>query len=247
MAGPDDAFEILAANDRVDETLIEGVDAPKARTLFVEITSKPREPHRRPERTVGLRLVLVIAIALLAAVSIAMTWYFVRGVTDPISVGCYQAPSLDSDIAAVAAGGALNVRLCEPAWEDGTLTNTAVAPAGQVPPLIGCVTDNGNFAVFPGEAENLCQLLGLADPTPQSLEDGDAIRRLKSELVAYFDANKCQSIEGATADIRNLIHVHGLDDWQIRVTPGPPGRPCASFGLDSRNEAIVVVPIPPPD
>jgi len=244
MARRDDAFEILRANDPVDEATVGDADSPKARALFVEITSTPRHQHRRPERSVRRRLAFTIAIALLAVVSVAAAWLFLRDVSDPISVGCYQDASLDSDVVAVASGGDLDVSLCEPVWEDGTLTNDAVVSAGQVPPLIGCVTNTGNFAVFPGNDDNVCQTLGLADPNPESIPGGDAIRRLNDALVSYFAANNCQSIDDAESDVRRILDNSGLEGWHIQASLGGPGRPCASFGLDAPNQTVRIIPIP---
>jgi len=244
MGRRDDAFAILRSNDPVDEATVDGANSPKARALLADIVTTPRPPLDRPERSVRRRLVFAIAIALLAVVSVAATWLFLRDVTDPISVGCYQDTSLDSDVVAVASGGALDVSLCEPVWKDGTLTNNTAAPAGQVPPLIGCVTNTGNLAVFPSSAEDLCGRLGLAEPAPESVPAGDAIRQLNNELVAHFEANDCQPIEDAETDIRRILDRHGLNDWQVQVSLGGPDRPCASFGLDAPNRTIHLIPIP---
>lgn len=244
MGRKEDAFEILRANDPVDETMVDGADSPKARALFADIVATPRPRPHRPERSVRRRLAFAIAIALLAIVSIAATWLLLREVTDPISVGCYQDASLDSDVVAVTSGGALDVSLCEPVWEDATLTNDAVVSAGQVPPLTGCVTNTGNLAVFPSNDDNLCQLLGLADLNPESIPGGDAIRQLNDDLVAHFAANECQTIEDAEADIRWILDSRGFDDWRIKTTSGGPSRPCASFGLDTPNQTVHLVPVP---
>ena len=242
MGRRDDAFEILRASDPVDEAMVAGADSPKARALFADIVATPRPPLDRPERSVRRRL--AFAIALLAVVSVAAAWLFLRDVTDPISVGCYQDANLDSDVVAVASGGVLDVSLCEPVWEDGTLTNDAAAPAGQVPSLIGCVTDTGNLAVFPSDDENLCQILGLADPNPESIPGGDAIRQLNDALVSYFAANNCQTIDDAKSDVRRILDNSSLEGWHIQASLGGPGRPCASFGLDAPNQTVYLIPIP---
>lgn len=244
MGRRDDAFEILRANDPVDETMVDGADSPKARALFANIVATRRSQSHRRRRSTRRRLTIAIAVALLAVVSIAATWLFLRDVSDPISVGCYQDASLDSDVVAVTSGGALDVSLCEPVWEDGTLTNNDVAPHGQVPPLIGCVTNSGNLAVFPSNDENLCQILGLADPNPESVPEGDTIRQLNDDLVAHFAANECQPIEETETDIRRILDSRGFEGWQIEVSPGGSGRPCASFGLDAPDQTIHLIPIP---
>src|SRR5665811_2045356 len=113
MGKRDDAFEILRANDPVDETTVADADSPKARTLLAEIVATPRPQPHRPQRSKQRRLAMAVAVAILAVLSIAATWLALREVTDPISVGCYQDTNLDSDIVAVASGSSLDVSLCE--------------------------------------------------------------------------------------------------------------------------------------
>ncbi|MGB5169053.1 MAG: hypothetical protein WBP49_11680 [Acidimicrobiia bacterium] len=243
----DDAFEIVRANNPVDETTVADATSAKARALLTEIVATPRPQLQRPKRTTRRRLAFAIAIALLAVASIAAAWLVLREVTDPISVGCYQDTNLNSDVVAVVSSGALDVSLCIPAWEDGTLTNNAVAPPGQVPPLLGCVTDTGKLAVFPSNDENLCHALGLAEPDPESVPAGDAVRRLNEALVTHFAANACLTIEDARIDVRDTLDTNGSNDWRIEISPGGPGRPCASFGLDAPNHTVRLIPIPPPE
>lgn len=239
-----DAFKILRAHDPVDEATVGDADSPKARALFAEIVATPRS-QPNPVRLTRRRLVIAVAAVLLAIVTAAATWLYLRDISDPISVGCYQDASLDSDVVAVASGGALGASLCDPVWEDGTLTNSSAAPDGQVPPLVGCVTDTGTLAVFPSNDENLCQTLGLADPNPESIPEGDAIRQLNDDLVAHFAANECQPIEEAAIDVRDILDGSGFEEWDIAVSPGGPGRPCTSFGLDAPNQTIHLIPLPP--
>lgn len=244
MDSQDDAFEILRAFDPVDEATIAGADSPKARALLAEIVATPR-PQPSPARPTRRRIVVVIAAVVLAVVTVAATWLYLRNVSDPVSVGCYQDASLDSDVVATASGGMLDVSVCEPVWAEGTLTNDRVAPNGQIPPLKGCVTNTGNLAVFPSNDENLCQTLGLADLNPGSVPEADMIRQLNHDLVAHFAANECQPIEAAAIDVRNILDDYSHNNWDIEIAPGGSGRPCASFGLDAPNHTVHLIPIPP--
>jgi len=240
---PDDAFEAFRKANPINDSTLPGPDSPKGRTLFDRITSAPRLSDPTPRRS-RHRTVLVITAVLVALISIAATWLALRDVTDPLPIVCYQAPRMDSDAAAGASGGTLGVERCEWAWEDGTLINDDFAPPGQIPPLVGCVTDEGNLAVFPGDDPALCEQLGLTRPEPASMSDGDALRQLESDLVDWFDEHGCQALDVAEQDIRVILDAHGFDDWLIS-NPGPNGNdPCASFGLDVENKAVRLVSTP---
>jgi len=245
VARHDDAFEAFRASNPVDDSTLPDADSTDARALFSEITSRSRtmpEADKHPRR----QLVLVIAVAILALGLVAAAWLIFRDVSDPISVACYQDTSLGSNVVAASPDGPLEASLCEQVWEEGTLVNEAVVPAGQAPPLVGCVTDQGNLAVFPSEDPSICAQLGLAEPTPSSPAEGDTIRQLDNDLVEYFSQHECQTIEQARLDIQQLLDGYGLSEWIIQMSPGGPGRRCASFGLDAPNNIIHLVPIPPP-
>ncbi len=246
MRKPNDAFEALRDANPVDESALPGPESPKARALLAEITSTPRIRPAPPARR-SRRLAVIIAIVLLALASIAAAWLVLRDVTDPISVTCYREGRLGGDIAAVTSGGPLDVNLCDREWEDRILTNEAIVPAGQIPPLVGCVTDRGNLAVFPSDDPGLCAQLGLAEPDPASIPQGNQLRQLSDDLVAHFDAQECQPLPDAERDVRAILDSYGFDDWQIQSSPTRPSRPCASFSLDPATQIIHLVPIPPPD
>lgn len=239
-----DAFEVFRASDPVDESTVPDGESPEARALFTQITATPRTQPETPDRKPRRRFAVAVVIALLSATTIAAAWLIVRAVSDPISVACYQDARRDSDVVAVASGGSLEERLCEPVWEDGVLVNDDVTSVGQVPPLVGCVTDQGNLAVFSSDDPALCQELGLAQPDQESTPEGDVLRQLNDELVAHFDAQDCQPIEAAREDVRRILNGYALDDWQIQISPGGPDRPCASFGLDAPNQTVHLISIP---
>ena len=247
MPRRDYPFEAFRASNPVDESTVPGPESPKARALLAEITATPRTQPGRLTRYSRRRLAVAIAVALLAMASIAAAWLILRDVSDPLSVACYQAATLDSDVAVGAPGDNLDVTLCEPAWEDGTLVNDDIAPAGQVPDLVGCVTDQGNLAVFPSDSRALCTELGLASLNPESVPEGNVLRQLDTDLVEHSEQHECQPIAAAEQDVRQILDSYGLEDWQIRVSRGAPGRSCASYGLDIATETVRLIPIPPAD
>ncbi len=240
----DEAFEALRAADPAKGSPAADPHSAQARAMFSDIVAQPREIplQRTPNRR--RRLLIAVAIGLLLLVLTAAAWLVLRDVTDPISVACYESASLDSNIAGASAEGSLGPDLCRSAWEDGRLTNTDIVPAGQVPPLIACVADQGILAVFPSSDQALCSALGLAEPNPESLPAGNDIRQLNDEFFTYFDQQDCRPIEQSTRDLRRILNNRGLSDWQIQVSPGGPDRPCASYALDAPNMTIRIVPIP---
>ncbi|VAW06659.1 hypothetical protein MNBD_ACTINO02-1324 [hydrothermal vent metagenome] len=246
MSKYDDAIDALRAADPAKRFPAPDPDSPEARALFNDIIAQPRwlpdedKPYRRR------RVVTIVAVALLTLLLIAVAWLTLRDVSNPISVACYQSTSLDSNIADAPSRGALDPDLCRSVWEDGRLANTDIVPAGQVPPLIACVTDEGNLAVFPTSNTALCSSLGLAEPNPESIPDADAVRLLNEDLFTYFDQQDCRPMEQATRDVRRILNKHGLNNWQVETSPGTPERPCASYALDAPTQILRLVPIPPP-
>jgi hypothetical protein len=188
--------------------------------------------------------VIAVAVASLALFSIAATWLMTREVTDPTVVVCYQEVSLNSDRAGADSGGDLEVDLCADLWEDGILVNEGVVPAGQVPPFVGCVTDQGVLAVFPTDDDSACSRLGLDVPDPGSMTEGRQSRDLQLRLIEYFDAQDCQPISAAKDNIRKILDDNGFDDWEIVTAPGRPDRPCASLAFDGAAKTVRLVPIP---
>ena len=151
MRRSDNAFEVLRANNPVDEATLSTGDSPKARALLAQVTATPRPVHQQVPRQASKRRRLVIAVAVISTLLTAAAWLMLRPVTDPISVACYQAASLDSDVVAVPSVGDLDASLCVAAWEDGVLVNPAVAAAGDTPPLLACVSESGGLAIFPSD------------------------------------------------------------------------------------------------
>ena len=185
-----------------------------------------------------------IVVAILTLALAAAAWLTFRDVTDPISVVCYREATLDSDAADAPIEGELNVALCEGAWRDGILVNEDIVPAGQVPPLVGCVLESGNIAVFPSDDDTLCTRLGLAQPDPESMSGAQKIRRLTADLVEHFSRQDCQPIEAAEQDVRSIVDSYGLDDWRITIMPDAPQDECASFGIEPADKTVLIIRIP---
>jgi hypothetical protein len=239
-----DAFDVFVATNPVDEFTLPGPDSAQARDLLARIIATPRQPLAQPARYTRRRLVIAIAVALLALASMAAAWLLTRDVTDPISVICYQDVSLDSPAADAPNEGPLDVDLCKPAWEDRILINEDLTPPGTTPPLVGCVTERGSLAVFPTSDTEACARLGLANINPESVPAGAPLRQLQADLVDHFSQQQCQPMEAAQRDVAEILSANGFSNWQIQLSPGEGGDACASFGLDIETQTVDLIPIP---
>ena len=244
MAKRDTAFEAFRAANPVDESTVPGPDSPEAQALLTQITSTPHAQPSRGRTYTRRRLATAIAVAILTLALAAAAWLAFRDVTDPISVVCYREASLESDASDAPIEGELNASLCDGAWRNGILVNEDLVPAGQVPPLVGCVLESGNLAVFPSDDDTLCALLGLAQPDPDSMSYAQMIRQLTADLVEHFSRQDCQSVEAAEQDVRTVLDSYGLHHWKIAVMPGDPRDQCASFGIEPADETVLIIRIP---
>jgi hypothetical protein len=239
------AFALLRLADPVDQDTVRSPDSPPARQLLAEILQTPRDTpyrrHRRPDWQVA------VGVALVTVLTIAATWLWLRPVTDPLGVACYAAVDLDGDRAARAGGSTLDPDdACGDYWRDRVLVNPDLVPPGSVPPLLGCVTDQGGLAVFPTDDPETCARLGLATVDPGSIDEGDTIRAVTDQLVDHFLAAGCLPLDQAERDVRQILDDNGFTDWTIIAGPPTEERPCASLAIDAPTRTITLVPMPQP-
>lgn len=196
------------------------------------------QPQRR-------RRTLTLAVAVLTALAgVAAAYYITRPATEPSVVVCYEAADLDSTRVAIAAPPSLTTDACEQPWLDGTLRSDT-QHVGQIPPFVGCVNERGTLWVFPGDDDQLCQDLGLANHEPASTPDDHT--RLMGLLTDMFHPEECIPIADAEQRIVQLLTSNDLSTWNVRIATQPTNeRPCASFSLDPPTNMIRLVPIPTP-
>lgn len=213
-------------------------DAALRRNIQVRVLDADRRPLRATRRKI-LVVALLVGTALLLT---AAAFYLTLEPSDPRGIACYQAASLDAPQFIVDAPSSRQPGECGPLWDNGTLTNPAVAPGGEIPQLIGCVTAGGGLAVFPSDDNLLCDRLGLAgyeQPT-----QNDAID-LNQRLLDLFSTGGCMTISDAQLRIEDILADQGIDDWSVTIsTPASADRPCASFSLNGDGRTILLVPIP---
>jgi hypothetical protein len=237
-----DPVELLRAANPVDPSEVDEADAPGAQTLLASILATPRTPDPVAARKHRRRL---LAVALTALITGAAAWIITRPITNPSTIACYQAPSLDSPQVGLVGHGTLDPHVCAPYWTNGLLTNGNY-PTGTVPPLIGCVTDTGILAVFPSDNPDLCQDLNLSTPDPESIKNAEPVLELDQALSDYFSTNQCIPITQAVNDIQHILNEHDMSDWTITIGQQQPDRPCASLAFNPEQHTIHIVPIGQP-
>ena len=200
------------------------------------------QPTRR--RVSSRAIAIAIAVAVLALGTVAATWILTRDVTNPTGVGCFDRVATNGDIAVAGMAGDLSPDLCAEFWKDGTLVNESIVPAGQVPPLTGCVTEAGVLWVFPSDDSAVCEQLGLSTPAPNIGVGNNDIRSLGDTLVDDIAWDSCVPIDEAKEQVRAILDERGFTDWVIKTGPLRPGSICASLAVDAPLKTIRLVPIP---
>jgi hypothetical protein len=184
-------------------------------------------------------------LALVGAVFLIGAAYAVfRPVTDPLTVACYRAADLDTDIVVVEARTVDDsVESCRPLWRaDGEFG--AQLDGGPPPDLQACVLESGAVGVFPtASGGQICDDLGLAVPASGSPEQNQTVIELRDELVGAFLA-ECVGVEEARVRVEEALARHGLEGWQVVVTQSfTEERPCTSLAFDVPGETIELVPV----
>lgn len=237
------AFGALRRTNPVRDNEVPGADSPEARELLTRILATPQDQVRRTPAS-RRRLRLVLAVAAISVVTIAATWIWLRSISIPNAIICYQAVDLEADAAAAPSSETATGEACAPAWERQMLVNPDIVPPGSVPPLTACVAENGALAVFPTGDSAVCRRLGLAYPDPSTQESADNVRSLESQLIEYFQSEGCIPVDEATRHVSGVAEDHGLASWAVEAQSETPERPCASFSIDPDLETIFIIPIP---
>ena len=123
--------------------------------LVSEIYATAEPAPRYPRRI--LVSVVAIAVAGIFAAAAYAGYALTRTVTPVVTIGCYEAASLDANTAVIKAGKASPVALCAQQY-------ASAFPGSQQPAhFAACVLPSGSTGVFPGDAAgDTCKSLGLA-------------------------------------------------------------------------------------
>lgn len=243
MTSPRDPFERLRAADPAKGLPFAGADDPYAQDLYEEIVKwSPGAPPIRDMRPQRRRMVAMVGAVLLMAAA----YVVLRPVTEPLTVGCYQSPALESHIVVVPAPvSGDSVDVCVPLWEsDGELGREM---EGAPPPALqACVLDSGTVGVFPtASGSQVCADLGLAMPDPASQDANRVVVEMSDGLIATF-LDRCVPLDEARLTAQEALSRHDLEGWEVVADQEfTVERPCASLAFDVPNKAIRLVPISP--
>jgi len=226
MSDKYDEHELVDPASRYDIESPEYIDR-KERT-WRKVIQQPHQPSR------SRRLVLVVAVAVLAIGGIAAGYELTRPVTNPSTVECYGQPHVLSR-AVVAPLNGTAVATCRAVWRSGELGSRGGVP------LVPCVNAAGTALVFPSRDRDLCAQLGFAKLSTvvgnETQRLAELSRRLSSQGGACISPADARRF--AAAELRAL----GLSSWGVRdQSPFTSTKPCATYYLDTGDHVVELVP-----
>jgi hypothetical protein len=177
---------------------------------------------------------LVVAVACVVAAG----WGLQNGgkAEGSLAVGCYSAPSLQSDTEVFDNNQEDPARTCRDYWErSGIIVNGVTV----------CLKRDGGIAAFP--VKNACETLNLR-PFLGISEQAARFAAFKEEAVQLFAADRCRPRGEIIAELRQKLQYFGLQGWSIDDSgysePWARGRPCASLAIDHKRSIVRIVPFP---
>lgn len=251
MTDKRDPFEILRRANPIDrERLPDVSESAHGRALMEEIvtmeTPTAQTLGARPLQLPRSRLIrnrrVLIPGLVVAILSVGFTFYALRQVTEPLTIGCYARADIEADTAVVGADGGSAVAACEELWRQGAFG------AGPVPPLAACVLPSGAVGVFPSSGQDTCGTLGLAAVESGSYpEEFDEVVGLRTALVDEFLARGCVSEQQAVDLVKEEFRARGLGQWTVEVSGSfTAERSCASLAFEPEAKKVSLVPVPSP-
>lgn len=218
-----------------------GIDPQDAARIKARVRARvlaDASPHRSGRR----RLLLAVAVTILALAAVAAAVYLTRQPTQISGIGCSEDLSGDA-VYVVESTGGLDPQRCAALWADGTITNPDITPPGQIPPLTGCVNDAGTLIVLPTDDQDVCERLGMANYLPPS-EAVTSIIDVQDRLIEQINPQTCPSFDDAQRLANQALADAGIEDWTVVVPqPATDQRPCPSLAFDSATHQILLVPI----
>lgn len=267
-----DAFDRLRDADPLRGASVPDADSAQAhamREAILASTATDLDVARRRRRRRVAVAAAVAAAAAAAAVAVSTS-----RVSDPTSIGCYDAPTTEASTAVLQSTGASPVAQCRELWEQGQIDATVTSPE-QVPDLVACVLDtSGHVGVFPASSCDDVHTPGstgvggpapdptgtAATPSPDGTPGDDATGGLDAPdyhtddrvvIEALEDVRStlletCMSIDEATVVVEETLAEHGLEDWTVGpVVEGPYDPHCASFFPQVPERTVSLVPDAP--
>lgn len=227
-----------------------------------------RETVQRRRRWLVAGVAVTAGIATAAALAVRTT-----PVTDPTSVGCYDAASTRANTVVVGTSGASPVDQCRGLWESGALGPEGT-PSDATPPLVACVVEGGALGVFPARScddvdrsgrdvppwtppdvqlpDVEVPALSPSEPSTEGLpmpdfRTSDVVVRDALHQISLAMLDRCLTLEQATELAEGVLDDAGLEGWTVEpVVTWPDDEVCASFFPDAPEQAVRFVPDPVP-
>jgi hypothetical protein len=145
--------------------------------LVSELRMWERTTRQRRRRRV---VILVPAVLAVLVVTGFTTYALTREPTVFESVGCFDKPDLEGNVAVLSADGRDPAEICAEMWRTGAFGGEE----GAAPPqLASCVLETGAVGVFPGDSQ-ICAKLGLAELPASYVKKASGFAGLRDSIVA---------------------------------------------------------------
>jgi hypothetical protein len=178
------------------------------------------------------RIVIPLVVAVVTAAT-AAGYALSRPVTNTVTVGCYQAASLDAPLQVVPLLRS-PIETCATLWASGQLGSPPHSP------LVECVLASGAAVVFPTDDSLICSGLGLAEPAPTTIT---VPAGTLSQMLGASERASCLSAARGVAVAKQALTKLGLSHWRIETSGQfSSTEPCASFYVDVQHKVVVMVP-----
>lgn len=220
----------MADPRELHEALLRAITEAESLTWTPEQVEQTIQRAFAARRRRRIRTIVLLTVFLAGCTAAAAYW--MRDVTTPATVVCFDDIDVNSNRAGVDVESSPSASDCVPVWESGQFTDSGI------PPLIDCVSPDGTLWVFPSSTPDTCETLGLARPNPVS-DDHPAFRvRAATRDVL----GPCDPIAESVDAVRAALDADGLKDWDVQVQPNLPGR-CATIAIEDENQLVWIVPI----
>lgn len=243
MSEPPDPVKILDCLNPIERADVEGAAfSQEAHATLESILRQPATMPSRKPRPARRRRLLVAAAVAVAATASGTAWALTRSSSQPITVGCYAAPTTAARTLVLPAGVS-PVATCLEVWHRGDFGSP------RNPRLRACLLPSGGVGVFPGLhqcADLSLQPLGTVQPSRNHHAQRGSPIELKNHLVHAYLHSRCLSRTAGLQLARSQTRRIGLEGWRVRVTaPFTSERNCTSYAFDEQRHLVLIVPTTP--
>lgn len=259
-----DVLDRLRQADPLATTPAPDPRSDRARALLATVLAdEPTPLHRARRRRQAITAAVAAAAVLATAAAVAVT---TRRVTDPLSIGCYDAASTSANTVVVAATGPNPVATCRELWGQGEI-DPSVDSEDLVPDLVACVLETADVVgVFPAAScddidredtsgdHELRPVLPRPDRDAPSEEatsglavpdfgtDDESVRAALDEVRRAM-IDQCLELDEATRLVEDALATHGVEGWTVGpLLPDHPPGACTGFLPRPADRHVALVP-----